>query len=147
MTLKFLSRSVIQPIRGSGKILALINGGLLVGASLFNVPPVFAETAKPGMQRTPLLEQSVDLPAKQIKAKMLRVAFPPGFKSPLHTHEGPGPRYVVKGTVKVSEEGNEGTYAAGEAFWESGREMRIENIGADTAEIIVIELAPAKNNH
>lgn len=75
---------------------------------------------------------------------MIRVAFPPAFKTPWHTHEGPGPRYVVKGTLKVVEHGKASTYTASEVFWESGELMSVENVGDDAAELIIFELAPDK---
>ena len=55
---------------------------------------------------------------------------------------GPGPRYVVKGKLKVNEGGNTNTYSIGDVFWESGDLMSVENIGEDLAELIIFELAP-----
>jgi quercetin dioxygenase-like cupin family protein len=104
---------------------------------------VFAESPV-GIQRSTLLEKPVQLPSSDIKAKVIRVTFPPAFKTPMHTHEGPGPRYVVKGQLKVSEKANTGTYSAGQVFWETGEEMTVENIGSGAAEIIIFELAPGK---
>ena len=90
-----------------------------------------------------MLENKVNLPSKNINAKIIRVTFPPGFKTPRHTHEGPGPRYVVKGKLKVIEGDKTNTYAAGEVFWESGNLMSVENIRENTAELIIFELVPA----
>lgn len=99
---------------------------------------------KTGLNRTVLLEKKLELPSSNIDAKMIRVAFPPAFKTPWHTHEGPGPRYVVKGTLKVVEGGKANTYSAGEVFWETGELMSVENVGDDAAELIIFELAPIK---
>jgi quercetin dioxygenase-like cupin family protein len=99
---------------------------------------------KAGMNRTVLLEKKLELSSPDINTKMIRVAFPPAFKTPWHTHEGPGPRYVVKGTLKVVEGGKANTYSSGEVFWESGELMSVENVGDDAAEIIIFELAPVK---
>jgi quercetin dioxygenase-like cupin family protein len=98
---------------------------------------------KPVLNRAVLLENRVKLPNKNIHAKIIRVAFPPAFKTPRHTHEGPGPRYVVKGKLKVVEDGKTNTYSVGEVFWESGNFMSVENIGEGSAELIIFELAPA----
>ena len=68
-----------------------------------------------------------------------------GDKIPWHTHEGPGPRYVVKGKLKVIEGGKINTYTAGQVFWESGHLMSVENMGEDSAELIIFELAPMAN--
>jgi len=56
---------------------------------------------KPVLNRTVLLENRVELPGKNINAKIIRVEFPPAFKTPRHTHEGPGPRYIVKGKLRL----------------------------------------------
>ena len=97
---------------------------------------------KPTLNRTVLLENKVELPSNNINTKIIRVTFPIAFKTPWHTHEGPGPRYVVKGKLKVVEGGKTNTYSAGDVFWESGDLMSVENIGEDSAELIIFELEP-----
>jgi quercetin dioxygenase-like cupin family protein len=96
------------------------------------------------LNRTILLENKVELPSNNVNAKIIRVTFPFAFKTPLHTHEGPGPRYVVKGKFKVIEGGKTNIYSLGDVFWESGDLMSVENVGEDTAELIIFELAPNK---
>jgi quercetin dioxygenase-like cupin family protein len=91
-----------------------------------------------------LLENKLELPSNNINAKVIRVIFPPAFKTPWHTHEGPGPRYVVKGKLKVVEGAKTNTYSVGDVFWESGHLMSVENMGEDSAELIIFELAPVK---
>jgi len=108
-----------------------------------NIKIVSAEE-KPGLNRAILLENKVELPSNNINAKVIRVIFPPAFKTPWHTHEGPGPRYIVKGKLKVVEEGKTNTYTVGDVFWESGHLMSVENMGDDSAELIIFELAPVK---
>jgi quercetin dioxygenase-like cupin family protein len=98
---------------------------------------------KPPLNRAVLLENRVELPSNNINAKIIRVTLPPAFKTPWHSHEGPGPRYVTKGTLKVVEGGKTNTYSVGDVFWESGHLMSVENIGEDSAELIIFELAPA----
>jgi quercetin dioxygenase-like cupin family protein len=96
------------------------------------------------LNRSVLLSNKVELPSKNIDAKVIRVVFPPVFKTPWHTHEGPGPRYVVKGTLTVVEGGKTNTYSAGDVFWESGNLMSVENMGQESAELIIFELATVK---
>ncbi|MGZ8919197.1 MAG: cupin domain-containing protein [Methylobacter sp.] len=108
-----------------------------------NFPAVSAQD-KTTSNRSILLSNKVELPSTSIDAKVIRVTFPPAFKTPWHSHEGPGPRYVVKGKLKVTEEGKTGTYSDGDVFWESGHLMSVENLGEEPAEIIIFELAPAK---
>ncbi|QBQ56634.1 cupin domain-containing protein [Nitrosococcus wardiae] len=92
----------------------------------------------------PLLERTVTLPSKDVKVVVKHMRFPVGFKTPEHTHEGPGPRYIIKGTVKIMEGGETHTYQAGEVFWESGLPMTAENVGTGEAEVVVFELIPTK---
>ncbi|CAG7856293.1 hypothetical protein MCAMS1_00716 [biofilm metagenome] len=103
-----------------------------------------ADEAKSGLIRTPILENTVELPSKNINAKVIRVTFPPHFKTPWHTHEGPGPRYVVRGKFEVTDNGTVKTYGTGEVFWETGAKMAVQNTGNETAELIIFEMAPGK---
>jgi quercetin dioxygenase-like cupin family protein len=106
------------------------------------VDAVSADETKPGLIRTKLMENAVELPSKSVNAKVIRVTFPPAFKTPQHTHEGPGPRYVVKGKFEVTQDGKVERFSTGEVFWESGKVMTIQNISAETAELIIFEMAP-----
>lgn len=128
----------INTIKSAGFFLATLTVLLCI-----NIQTVSAQE-KPTLNRTLLLENRVELPSNNINAKIIRVAFPPTFKTPWHSHEGPGPRYVVKGKLKVVEGGKINTYSAGEVFWESGHLMSVENLGEESAELIIFELAPVK---
>jgi quercetin dioxygenase-like cupin family protein len=128
----------INTIKSAGLILVALTAVLLI-----NITTVSAQE-KPTLNRTLLLENKVELPSNNVNAKVIRVTFPPAFKTPWHTHEGPGPRYVVKGKLKVIEEGKTNIYAVGDVFWESGNLMSVENMGEDPAELIIFELAPVK---
>ena len=92
--------------------------------------------------RVPILENAVELPGKNINAKVIRVTFPPHYKTPWHTHDGPGPRYIVRGQFEVTDNGTVKTYGTGEVFWETGAKMAIQNISDQTAELIIFEMAP-----
>ncbi len=109
---------------------------------LFVIAEAVSADGKPRLIRTQLMENTVELSSKSVNTKVVRVTFPPAFKTPLHTHEGPGPRYVVKGRLKVTEDGKVNTYSVGEVFWESGKLMAVENVGSETAELIIFELVP-----
>lgn len=108
-----------------------------------NISAVSAQE-KATLNRSILLSNKIELPSTRIDAKVMRITFPPAFKTPWHSHEGPGPRYVVKGKLKVTEEGKTGIYSDGDVFWESGHLMSVENLGEEPAEVIIFELAPAK---
>ncbi|MDD1629484.1 MAG: cupin domain-containing protein [Methylococcaceae bacterium] len=128
----------IKTIKSARLILVTLTAVLLI-----NITTVSAQE-KPTLNRTLLLENKVELPSNNVNAKVIRVTFPPAFKTPWHTHEGPGPRYVVKGKLKVIEGGKTNIYAVGDVFWESGNLMSVENMGEDPAELIIFELAPVK---
>jgi quercetin dioxygenase-like cupin family protein len=112
---------------------------------LFSISNVNADESSAKFSRESLMKKHVSLPAKEIDTKVIRVTFPKGYKTPLHTHEGPGPRYVVRGKLKVEDSGQVGVYGQGDVFWETGAEMTVENVGKGEAEIIIFEMAPAKS--
>ncbi len=119
----------VQTIKSTGFIPATLTALFLNG-----IQAVSAQE-KTGLKRTILLEKKLELSSPNINTKMIRVAFPPAFKTPWHTHEGLGPRYVVKGTLKVVEGGKANTYSAGKVFWETGELMSVENVGNDDPEL------------
>ena len=117
-------------------------------AFLFSVISLSALTATAAeLQATPsrqtLLTRDVALPSTQMQTHVIRVEFPPGFKTPAHTHEGQGPRYVIKGHLKVEDGGKTQVYGPGDVFWETGEPMTVENVGGSEAEFVIFEIAPA----
>ena len=128
----------IKTIKSAGFFLVT-----LIALLCINIKTISA-LENPTLNRTTLLENKLELPSNNINAKVIRVTIPPAFKTPWHTHEGPGPRYVIKGKLKVVEGGKTNSYSPGDVFWESGHLMSVENIGEDSAELIIFELAPAK---
>lgn len=94
--------------------------------------------------RQVLLEKAVDVTAGKVNTRVIRVTFPKGYKTPLHTHEGPGPRYVLNGRIKIEESGQAHEYGPGEVFWETGQWMTAENVGEGQAEMVIVELGAPK---
>jgi hypothetical protein len=47
---------------------------------------------------------------------------------------------VVRGKFEVTDNGMVKAYSNGEVFWESGKLMAVENVGKETAELIIFEL-------
>lgn len=118
---------------------------LLSAVALVVVAQPVAFADEPAMPpRQILLEKPVELPSNKLTTRLVRVTFAQGYKSPLHTHEGPGPRYVLKGKVKVEEGGQAHEYGPGEVFWETGQWMTIENVGQGEAEMVIMELVGQK---
>jgi len=114
---------------------------LILSIGLINPLTVLAD-ASASMSKELLFENNTALQSNRIHAKMIRVTFPPLYKSPWHTHQGPGPRYILKGSLKITEGKQVNTYSAGEVFWESGKRMRAENLSNKEAELVLFELVP-----
>lgn len=125
------------------KIIRTINV-LVIGLALLSSATIASadNTGSGAMSRKLLLENNVDLSSKAINTKVIKVNFPVGYTTPKHTHEGPGPRFVSKGQVRVIEGDKTNTYNAGDVFWESGALMSVENVGKTEAELIIFELVP-----
>lgn len=118
----------------------------LLAAVLLAFANVSSVSAKEGakLNKALLFEKAVELPNPSINAKIVKVTFPPKFQTPWHEHKGPGPRYILKGELTVTEGGETHTYVAGDVFWESGLRMRVENTGEGEAELVIFELAPSQ---
>lgn len=93
------------------------------------------------MSRQTLMKRDIQTLSPGVEVRVIRVEFPPGFKTPLHTHDAEGPRYVVKGHLRVEDHGKTQTYGPGDSFWETGSPMTIENISGSDAEMIIFEVA------
>ncbi len=100
------------------------------------------ESAAPGMSRQLLLKQTLPPLGANSEARVIRVHFPSGYKTPMHTHEGPGPRYVLKGRLRVEDNGKTQVYGPGDVFWETGAAMTVQSISGDDAEMVIFEIAP-----
>lgn len=119
-------------------VVALVMWGWAYGARM-----VLAAKDAPLPPSKLLLEKVVEVPSKI--AVVVRLAtYPAGYKTPLHTHKGPGPRYILQGTLKVAEAGKTQTFAAGQVFWETGQPMTVENIGNAESQHLIVELLPAE---
>lgn len=117
---------------------------ILLVSAMFAValPTVQADEVSAMPARQTLLKQDITLPSTQATTKVIRVDFPAGYKTPAHTHEGQGPRYVVKGHLKIEDAGKSQVFGPGEVFWETGAEMTVENVGGSDAQFIIFEVAP-----
>ena len=118
---------------------------MLAAVVLSVAHPVEAnESAAPGMSRQLLLKQALPPLGANPEARVIRVHFPSGYKTPMHTHEGPGPRYVLKGKVRVEDNGKTQVYGPGDVFWETGAAMTVQSVSGDDAEMVIFEIAPGQ---
>ena len=101
-----------------------------VGFSVLGLVIMFSSLACGGSSSAPapapekistlVFEKVVDLPSARVNVVIRHVKLPVGFKTPAHTHKGPGPRYILKGAQEVVEGEVTTTVSAGEVIWESG---------------------------
>jgi quercetin dioxygenase-like cupin family protein len=117
-----------------------------LGLMLSSVPLLASADESPAtepMSRQMLLKREIQTPPGSAETRVIRVTFPPGFKTPLHTHDGQGPRYILKGKLRVEDNGQTQVYGAGDVFWETGSAMTIENVSGSDAEMVIFEIAPS----
>ncbi len=74
------------------------------------------------------------------EVRVIRVIFPSGFKTPEHTHDAAGPRYILKGKLKVVDATRSEIFGPGDVFWETGESMTIESVGGSDAEMVIFEV-------
>jgi len=63
-----------------------------------------------------LMARELDLPAGEYLLRCDRVDFPPGGEAFLHTHQGPGIRVLLFGSIRIETQ----EYAPGEPWFETG---------------------------
>jgi hypothetical protein len=67
-----------------------------------------------------LMARKLALPAGAYLLRCDRVDFPAGGEAFLHTHEGPGMRVLLFGSIRIETQGVTHTYAPGEPWFETG---------------------------
>jgi quercetin dioxygenase-like cupin family protein len=67
-----------------------------------------------------LMARELALPSGEYLLRCDRVDFPAGGEAFLHTHQGPGIRVVLFGSIRIETGGTTHTYAPGEPWFETG---------------------------
>ena len=67
-----------------------------------------------------LLARELELPAGGHLLRLDRVDFPPGGEAFLHTHQGPGIRVLLAGSITITTQGTVHTYLPGDPWFETG---------------------------
>ncbi len=104
--------------------------------------PVLAGQSMP--EKKVLMSRIVSLPSNRVVAKVIRIEFPRGFRTPEHIHQGPGPRYVLEGRIRISDRQGSHLYGPGEVFWETGDPMVAENAATGVTTLLIFEMAPQR---
>ena len=102
--------------------------------------PLLAGQSMPA--REILMARPLTLPGNEVTAKVIRVEFPKGFRTPEHIHKGPGPRYVLGGKIRIIDKSGTRVYGPGEVFWETGEPMVAENAADGVTVLLIFEMAP-----
>jgi quercetin dioxygenase-like cupin family protein len=118
---------------------------VLLGLWILSINPRSAGAVEAqGVSRQVLLESVVDgLTAGKYKMRAVEMTVEPGGSVSEHTHEGPGVRYIISGTLTSKEDGQTKTYTAGQAFAETPQvHHSYKNEGKDPVKILVFEILP-----
>ncbi|MDX6538919.1 MAG: hypothetical protein QOI71_529 [Gaiellales bacterium] len=67
-----------------------------------------------------LMARELALPAGDYLLRCDRVDFPPGGEAFLHTHQGPGIRVLLFGSIRIETQGATHEYAPGQPWFETG---------------------------
>ena len=67
-----------------------------------------------------LMARELDLPTGEYLLRCDRVDFPPGGEAFLHTHQGPGIRVLLFGSIRIETQGTTHSYGPNEPWFESG---------------------------
>jgi quercetin dioxygenase-like cupin family protein len=67
-----------------------------------------------------LMARELALPTGEYLMRCDRVDFPPGGEAFLHTHQGPGIRVLLFGSIRIETQGSTHEYGPGEAWFETG---------------------------
>jgi quercetin dioxygenase-like cupin family protein len=67
-----------------------------------------------------LMARALALPAGEYLLRCDRVDFPPGGEAFLHTHQGPGIRVLLFGSIRIETQGATHEYGPGEPWFETG---------------------------
>jgi quercetin dioxygenase-like cupin family protein len=93
-----------------------------------------------------LIQREVELDsAGRWLARCDRIDFPPGGVAYLHTHPGPGIRYLLRGELTVETEGAVATFGPGGAWFEPGPEPVLAKAStAEETSFVRVLLLPAE---
>ena len=109
-------------------------------ALIFSLDAVAVETAPLPQQL--LGEQAMDLSAPNVKVRVIKLTLPKGWKVATRIHPIPGPRYVLKGRVRIATDIKAEEFGPGQLFWETGSQYLSENVSDSEVDLLVMEMLP-----
>lgn len=99
-----------------------------------------AETAPLPQQL--LGEESMDLSATKVKVRVIKLTLAKGWKVKTRIHPVPGPRYVLKGRVRIATDEKAEEFGPGQLFWETGSQYLSENVSDSEVDLLAMEMLP-----
>ena len=101
--------------------------------ALFAAVAPTASAQQPGITRTDLVHESLDVPGREVV--QVRVGFAPGASAARHRHPGAEIAYVLEGTLEYTLEGRAPTtlHAGQSLFIPAGTVHGAKNVGEGTA--------------
>lgn len=131
-----------HPFRRLGipaNFLLLLAGGLII---LGTTNTLLADDNEKPLKNNLMLMETA-LPSAEFNTKVRTITWPVGYTSKVHSHAGPGPRYVLKGIVQITENGQSQKYRSGDTFWYSAQfPHQAQNVATVPTQVLIIELLP-----
>lgn len=87
-------------------------------------------------------EQLMDLSGSKVKVRVIKITLAKQWKVASRIHPIPGPRYVLKGRVRVATDAKAEEFGPGQLFWETGSQYLSENISDSEVDLLVMEMLP-----
>ena len=84
----------------------------------------------------------MDLSASKVKVRVIKLTLAKGWKVASRIHPIPGPRYVLKGRVRIATDAKADEFGPGQLFWETGSQYLSENISDSEVDLLVMEMLP-----
>lgn len=114
---------------------------LIAGVMLMSCFDVTAGEAPP-LPLQLLGEHSMDLSAPKVNVRVIKATLSKGWKAAERIHPVPGPRYVLKGRVRIATDTKAEEFGPGQLFWETGSQYLSENISDSEVDLLIMELIP-----
>lgn len=127
-------------------MIRVLTGLALVASGAAFAQADMTEVDRPASELNQIPAHPLELPERDLEARVVRATVEPRTTAAWHTHPTPVYLYIETGTLTVEVEGQERRQiAAGEAVAEPlNSPMRVINRGDETVEIIVFQISPPR---
>ena len=119
----------------------VLNALLLSTGLMAIMPSASADVVSPVVPQS-LGEEVLDMAGSKVRVRVLKVTLPKGWKQSEHIHPVSGPRYVLKGRIRLISDSKRDEFGPGQVFWENGVAATSENISDGDVDLLVTEMVP-----